>query len=292
MTLLSFCAIMLLPRQFHVSVVENSSDAEVGRARWLFPLYLVLIALPILPLARAGDALLAGSGIPSDLYVLALPLSQGSTALALFAFLGGLSAATGMVVVSTLTLSLMIGNHWLVPGLLRGAWSGRAAGTDLRGSVLLLRRAGILAIMLLAWLYGRLIAGNAVLADVGALSFSALATLAPPSPRRRLVNIVGGSAGNLVEWFDWYIYAAFTLYFAPSFFPKGDQTAQLLSSAAVFAVGFVMRPIGAWLFGMYADRRGRKAISQAVTVPSICAVSPSRTSGRRPRRRRRRPRPG
>ncbi len=62
--------------------------------------------------------------------------------------------------------------------------------------------------------------------------------------RQRLVNIVGGSAGNLVEWFDWYVYAAFALYFAPSFFPKGDQTAQLLSTAAVFAVGFVMRPIG------------------------------------------------
>ena len=74
-----------------------------------------------------------------------------------------------------------------------------------------------------------------------------------PNATHRLRNIVGGSAGNFVEWFDWYIYAAFTLYFAPSFFPEGDQTAQLLSSAAVFAVGFVMRPIGAWLFGIYAD---------------------------------------
>ena len=63
-----------------------------------------------------------------------------------------------------------------------------------------------------------------------------------PSP---LKNIVGGSAGNLVEWFDWYVYSAFALYFAPSFFPKGDQTAQLLQTAAIFAVGFVMRPIGA-----------------------------------------------
>ena len=77
-------------------------------------------------------------------------------------------------------------------------------------------------------------------------------------PRRsRLKNIVGGSAGNLVEWFDWYVYSAFALYFAPVFFPKGDQTAQLLSTAAVFAVGFVMRPIGAWLMGIYADHRGR-----------------------------------
>jgi signal transduction histidine kinase len=179
LVLLGALAMFTLPHQFHVGVVECRHERDVHTARWLFPLYLVLIALPVLPLARAGDALLAGSGVPSDLYVLALPLSQGSTGLALFAFLGGLSAATGMVVVSTLTLSLMIGNHWLVPGLLRGAWSGPASGRDLRGSVLRLRRAGILAIMLLAWLYGRLIADNAVLADVGALSFSALATLAP-----------------------------------------------------------------------------------------------------------------
>ena len=72
-------------------------------------------------------------------------------------------------------------------------------------------------------------------------------------------NIVGGSAGNLVEWFDWYVYSAFALYFAPRFFPKGDQTAQLLQTAAIFAVGFVMRPIGAWLMGIYADHKGRKA---------------------------------
>jgi MFS transporter, MHS family, alpha-ketoglutarate permease len=88
----------------------------------------------------------------------------------------------------------------------------------------------------------------------------------------RLRNIVGGSAGNLVEWFDWYIYAAFTLYFAPSFFPKGDQTAQLLSSAAVFAVGFVMRPIGAYVFGIYADRKGRKA-GLTLSVSLMCAGS-------------------
>jgi MHS family alpha-ketoglutarate permease-like MFS transporter len=90
--------------------------------------------------------------------------------------------------------------------------------------------------------------------------------------QERLRNIVGGSAGNLVEWFDWYVYAAFTLYFAPSFFPKGDQTAQLLSSAAVFAVGFIMRPIGAWLFGMYADRRGRKA-GLTLSVSLMCGGS-------------------
>ena len=77
--------------------------------------------------------------------------------------------------------------------------------------------------------------------------------------RHRLLSIFGGSAGNLVEWYDWYAYAAFTLYFAPAFFPQNDTTAQLLSAGAIFAVGFLMRPVGAWIMGTYADRHGRKA---------------------------------
>ena len=90
--------------------------------------------------------------------------------------------------------------------------------------------------------------------------------------RSRLKNIVGGSAGNLVEWFDWYVYSAFALYFAHAFFPKGDQTAQLLQTAAVFAVGFVMRPIGAWLMGIYADHKGRKA-GLTLSVSLMCVGS-------------------
>jgi MFS transporter, MHS family, alpha-ketoglutarate permease len=76
---------------------------------------------------------------------------------------------------------------------------------------------------------------------------------------RRFRSIIGGSLGNLVEWFDWYVYSAFSLYFAAAFFPKGSQTAQLLNASAVFAVGFLMRPVGGWLLGWYADRYGRKA---------------------------------
>ncbi len=96
--------------------------------------------------------------------------------------------------------------------------------------------------------------------------------LKPAQSRSRLKNIVGGCAGNLVEWFDWYVYASFALYFAPSFFPKGDQTAQLLQTAAIFAVGFVMRPVGAWLMGIYADHRGRKA-GLTLSVSLMCAGS-------------------
>jgi MHS family alpha-ketoglutarate permease-like MFS transporter len=90
--------------------------------------------------------------------------------------------------------------------------------------------------------------------------------------RRRIKSIIGGSAGNLVEWYDWYVYSAFTLYFAPSFFPSDDPTAQLLSAAAIFAVGFVMRPVGAWIMGIYADRKGRKA-GLTFSVTLMCAGS-------------------
>ncbi|WP_445991681.1 MFS transporter [Hymenobacter aerilatus] len=88
----------------------------------------------------------------------------------------------------------------------------------------------------------------------------------------RVKSIFSGSIGNLVEWYDWYIYSAFALYFAPAFFPKGNQTAQLLNSAAIFAVGFLMRPLGGWLLGLYADRQGRKA-ALLLSVVLMCTGS-------------------
>jgi MHS family alpha-ketoglutarate permease-like MFS transporter len=98
--------------------------------------------------------------------------------------------------------------------------------------------------------------------------------------KTRLKSILGGSAGNLVEWYDWYVYSAFTLYFAPIFFPKGDQTAQLLNAAAVFAVGFLMRPIGAWIMGIYADRKGRKAgLTLSVTLMCLGSLMIAVTPG-------------
>ncbi|MEN9311203.1 MAG: hypothetical protein RLY77_1328, partial [Pseudomonadota bacterium] len=177
LVILGALAMFLMPHQFHVGVVECRDERDVRTARWQFPLYLLLIALPTLPLARAGAALL-GDQVPTDMYALALPMVQGHAGMALLVFLGGLSAATGMVIVSTLTLSLMIGNHWFAPGLLRGAWA-RGTASDHSGDLLLLRRFGIVAIMLSGWAYSRLVSGNAVLADVGAVSFSALATLMP-----------------------------------------------------------------------------------------------------------------
>jgi MHS family alpha-ketoglutarate permease-like MFS transporter len=105
----------------------------------------------------------------------------------------------------------------------------------------------------------------------------------PVSAKHRLKAIVSGSVGNLVEWYDWYAYAAFSLYFAPVFFPGKDATANLLNTAGIFAVGFLMRPIGGWLFGSLADRKGRKwAMTLSVLLMSfgslVIAITPSYNS--------------
>ena len=99
-----------------------------------------------------------------------------------------------------------------------------------------------------------------------------MATTAVPTASHRLRSILGGSIGNLVEWYDWYVYSAFSLYFSKAFFPPADQTVQLLNAAAVFAVGFLMRPLGGWLMGRYADRHGRRA-ALTVSVLLMCAGS-------------------
>ncbi|KRG39608.1 hypothetical protein ARC78_14090 [Stenotrophomonas pictorum JCM 9942] len=242
LVLLGGLAMFLLPHQFHVGVVECRDPADVRTARWLFPLYLLLIALPILPLARAGTALL-GDTVPSDMYTLALPFAAGHEGIALFAFLGGLSAATGMVVVSTLTLSLMIGNHWFAPGLLRGVWA-RAGGGDHRGELLWLRRTGICVIMLLAWAYSRLIGGGNVLADIGAVSFSALATLLPvlgfaiwrpqTPPRAAIAGVLAG----FVTW-AWVLLVPSLLEgggHAPSWLAHGPFGWHWLAPEALFGL--------------------------------------------------------
>jgi len=130
MVLLSFCAIMLLPRQFHVSVVENSNDAEVGRARWLFPLYLIAINLFVIPIAIAGLVSFPFGAVDSDMYVLALPMEANKGLLSVAVFIGGLSAATAMVIVESVALSIMVSNDIVLPWVLRRGAERRAGETD------------------------------------------------------------------------------------------------------------------------------------------------------------------
>src|SRR6266404_6296126 len=173
MVLLSFCAIMLLPRQFHVSVVENSSDAEVGRARWLFPLYLVAINLFVIPIAIAGLVTFPFGAVDSDMFVLALPMEGNSTLLSVGVFVGGLSAATAMVIVECVALSIMVSNDIVVPLVLKRSRQSRTGQKDFGDFVLRVRRFAIFAIMVMAYFYYRAL-GNTQLAAIGLLSFAAI----------------------------------------------------------------------------------------------------------------------
>ncbi len=182
---LSGMAILMLPRQFHVSVVENRSLSDVARAAWLFPLYLIAINIFVIPLALAGYATFAPGTMDRDMTVLALPLAAGGSGMALIAFLGGLSAATAMVIVESVALAIMISNHLVIPLMLRrrgavpeGASAERTLPHDLGGMVLGVRRIAIFVVILLGYVYFRA-AGDAALAAIGLLSFAALAQIAP-----------------------------------------------------------------------------------------------------------------
>src|ERR1700729_2899093 len=179
MTVLSLFAILLLPRQFHVGVVENHSEAEIRRAAWLFPLYLVLINLFVMPIAVAGLLTFPAGKVDSDMFVLALPLSAPSAQMVtLIAFVGGLSAATAMVIVESVALAIMVSNDIVVPLVLKRRNSLSATSSDAGAWLLTTRRIAIFVILLLAYIYYRS-AGEAQLAAIGFLSFAAVAQLAP-----------------------------------------------------------------------------------------------------------------
>ncbi len=178
MTLLSFVAFILLPRQFHVAVVENNNESEIKRAIWLYPVYLVLINLFVVPIALAGLLTFQSGSVDSDMFVLALPLESGSSLFTIVAFVGGLSAATAMVIVELVALSIMVSNDLVMPLVLQRR-EALISGRENIGSLLLtVRRIAIFAILLLAYVYYRS-AGEAQLASIGLLSFAAIAQLAP-----------------------------------------------------------------------------------------------------------------
>jgi Na+/proline symporter/signal transduction histidine kinase/ActR/RegA family two-component response regulator len=227
--LLAACASLLLPRQFHMTVVENRAIEDVKRAAWLFPLYLVLINLFVIPIALAGLAAFPEGHIDRDMTVLALPLQGGAGGIALAAFLGGLSAATAMVIVESVAVAIMISNHLVMPIVLRrrayAARGGIAQAADLSGFVLGVRRVAIVLVLLLGYAYYR-VAGDAALAAIGLLSFAAVAQIAPAFLGGLLWSrgtAMGASAGLVVGFLTW----AYTL-FLPSLVWEGVIWSDLL----------------------------------------------------------------
>ncbi|WP_421694675.1 NahK/ErcS family hybrid sensor histidine kinase/response regulator [Aestuariivirga sp.] len=178
MTLLAAFAIVMLPRQFHVMAVENTSREEIRRAAWIFPLYLVAINIFVVPIAVAG-LLLLPPGSNGDTFVLALPVAAGSPVFALIAFIGGLSASTAMVIVECIALSVMVCNNLVVPLLLRRQVERATVHQDMGETLILIRRLAIIVVLALAYAYYRMIGSSAALAQVGLLSFAAVAQFAP-----------------------------------------------------------------------------------------------------------------
>jgi Na+/proline symporter/signal transduction histidine kinase/CheY-like chemotaxis protein len=227
MTLLSMCAIILLPRQFHVTVVENSNPRDIRRAAWLFPLYLVAINLFVVPIAIAGLVLLPG-GTDGDTFVLSLPVVAGNPSIALIAFIGGISAATAMVIVETIALSIMVSNNIVVPLLLRrGGETGNDAG-NMAKVLMLVRRSAICAVLFLAYSYFWMAGNSVALAQTGLISFAAVAQFAPAffgGLVWKRATATGAKAGILAGFALW----AYTLLI-PSFADSGWLGQDLLKN--------------------------------------------------------------
>ena len=178
LTLLSMLSIMFLPRQFQISVVENVDENHLAKAIWLFPLYLLLINLFVLPIALGGLMLFAGA-VDADTFVLTMPMSHHAEALTLFAFIGGLSAGTGMVIVETIALSTMVCNDLVMPFLLRQRWLRMNEWRDVSWLLLIIRRLAIAAILILGYIYFRAAGEAYALVGIGLISFAAVAQFAP-----------------------------------------------------------------------------------------------------------------
>ena len=216
---LSAFAILCLPRQFQVAVVENVDESHIAKASWLFPLYMLAINLFVLPIAFGGLLHFPGGGVDADTFVLALPIAEGRPLLALMVFLGGLSAATGMVIVETVALSTMVCNDLVMPVALRIGFLRLHEQRDLSRLLLGIRRAAIVGILLLGYAYFRFAGEAYALVAIGLISFAAVAQFAPAMlgglywRQATRAGAIAGLAAGFAVW-------AYTLL-APSFARSG-----------------------------------------------------------------------
>ena len=179
LTILSMMAILFLPRQFQVAVIENLDEKHLNKAIWLFPLYMLAINVFVLPIAFGGMLHFPDGRVDADTFVLTLPMAEKQEFLALLVFIGGLSAATGMVIVETIALSTMVCNDLVMPVLLRMRRLRLNERRDLTGLLLGIRRSAIVLILLLGYLYFKLAGEAYALVSIGLISFAAVAQFAP-----------------------------------------------------------------------------------------------------------------
>ncbi len=232
-TLMAAGAVICLPRQFHVAVVDNLNLAHLKQARWAFPLYLFIIALTIPVIAAAGDAIFSGSAMQPDNYVLGLATLSDSIILQVIVFFGGLSAATAMIIVATLTLSTMITNDVVLPKILERISN---VETDKIARIKLVRRFIIFLILALAFLYQQQMTNEASLASIGLLAFSLVIHLLP--------SIVGGLywkrghahglyAGLIAGILVWSLWLMLPVLGGSS---EGNDQTELLSQGAIVSL--------------------------------------------------------
>ncbi|MDH3637521.1 MAG: ATP-binding protein, partial [Gammaproteobacteria bacterium] len=236
--------IIFLPRQFQVAVVENVDENHLCKAAWLFPLYLFIINLFVLPIAFGGLLRFPSGEVDPDAFVLALPIIAEQDFLALFVFLGGLSAATGMVIVATIALSTMVSNDLVMPVLLRIKALALTSRDDLSGLLLAIRRGAIILILMMGYIYFRTIGESYALVTIGLVSFAAAAQFAPPilfGIYWRAASRAGALVGLTVGFLIW----AFTLllpalaksgWFSTDFIEHGMFGVGLLKPYALFGL--------------------------------------------------------
>ena len=251
---LAMVAILCLPRQFHVAIVEFRDTTDLRLARWIFPAYLFVFAALVIPIALAGLTQFSGQDVNPDTYVLSLPLAFDQPVLTLLAFLGGFSAATGMVIVSTVALAIMISNDIVMPLLLRSGLAKKRGKSDLSQTLFSVRRVSILLLTLAAVAYYRAIEAGVPLASIGLLSFSAAAQFAPAM----LIGIywrgasrtgaIWGLSLGVSSWFIWLLLPSFTavgqleslLAIIPSIsFNQGAMYSLLLNASAIVLVSLI-----------------------------------------------------
>ena len=268
---LAFAAALCLPRQFHVTIVENAGERDLRRAAWLFPLYLIVINIFVVPIAIAGLIMFPDGGVNGDLFVIALPMAAGRELVALIAFIGGFSAATGMVIMSCVALSTMVSNDLVMPFVLHGRRLGLAERKDMGAVILAIRRIAIVAVMLLGYGYCRVASEGPGLAAIGLFSFAAIAQFAPPllgGLAWRGGNATGAIAGVVAGFLVW----AYCLM-VPALAQSGWHLQDLVANGP-FGIAF-LRPQA--LFGLHFDPLTNGTLwSFAVNI--VCYVGVSRVS--------------
>ena len=261
LTVLSMLAIIFLPRQFQVAVIENVDEKHLKKAVWLFPLYMIAINLFVLPIAFGGRLVFAEGNVDADTFVLTLPMAFQHEALALLVFIGGLSAATGMVIVETIALSTMVCNDLVMPILLRWKWLNLARRHDFTELLLDIRRWAIVAILILGYFYFR-IAGEAyALVSIGLISFAAVAQFGPVvigglywKGGTRLGALAGLTAGFAV-WLYTLLLPAFAKsgWLPRGFLESGPLGIELLRPDALFGLAGLDQITHAMIWSMTAN---------------------------------------